>query len=170
LDRLAAPCYHSSLIDILGLENISFMNFLDLLQLLVDFGLVVLIWIVQLIIYPSFLYYDSNSLGKWHKIYTGRITVIVAPLMIAQIALAAYLLVIKGDFAIFEIIALVFISVNWLITMFVFIPLHEQIDTDSDDRKVQLRLVYFNWWRVLLFCLVFMVHMIHFMTTDFQSI
>ncbi|MFT7429007.1 MAG: hypothetical protein ACI9IZ_001504, partial [Nonlabens sp.] len=43
------------------------MNYLDLLQLLVDFGLVVLIWIVQLIIYPSFLYYGSKTLNKWHK-------------------------------------------------------------------------------------------------------
>ena len=80
------------------------MNFFDLLQLLVDFGLVVLIWIVQLIIYPSFLYYNSNTLSKWHKTYTGRITTIVAPLMIAQIAIAAYLLLTKGTFAIPEII------------------------------------------------------------------
>jgi fatty acid desaturase len=146
------------------------MNYLDLLQLLVDFGLVVLIWIVQLIIYPSFLYYGSKTLNKWHKTYTDRITIIVAPLMIAQIAIAAYLLLTKGAFTIPEITALIFIAVNWLITMFIFIPLHEQIDKDSDDRKVQQRLVHLNWWRVLLFCLIFLVHAISFMTMDLLNI
>jgi fatty acid desaturase len=149
------------------MENISFMNFLDLLQLLVDVGLVVLIWIVQLIIYPSFLYYDSDSLSKWHKVYTGRITIIVAPLMIAQIAIAAYLLLIKGTFSIPEIAALIFIAVNWLITMFIFIPLHEHIDTIPDDRKVQRRLVHLNWWRVLLFCMIFLIHLIYFISLEF---
>lgn len=58
---------------------------IDLVRLLLDFGLVVLIWIVQLVIYPSLCYYQDKDLAKWHKIYTQRIGVIVGPLMIAQL-------------------------------------------------------------------------------------
>ena len=59
---------------------------LQLIRLLLDFGLMVLIWIVQLVIYPGLCYYKNEDLGKWHKIYTQRIGVIVGPLMIAQLA------------------------------------------------------------------------------------
>ena len=46
---------------------------LQSVRLLLDFGLMVLIWIVQLVIYPGLCYYKSEDLGNWHKIYTGRI-------------------------------------------------------------------------------------------------
>ncbi len=44
-----------------------------ILRLLFDFGLVVLIWIVQLVIYPGLCYYSETDLLKWHKLYTSRI-------------------------------------------------------------------------------------------------
>lgn len=139
------------------------MSILQLIQLLIDFGLVVLIWMVQLIIYPSFLRYESQSLGKWHLTYTGRITVIVAPLMIAQIAVAAYLLINSGSYHYLEIIALGLIILNWLLTFSIFIPFHEKIDKNPADRKVQRRLVQSNWMRVVLFCLTFVCHVFYYL-------
>ncbi|AGC78312.1 uncharacterized protein DUF1772 [Nonlabens dokdonensis] len=139
------------------------MSNLPLIQLLIDFGLIVLIWMVQLIIYPSFLRYESHSLGKWHLTYTGRITVIVAPLMIAQIALASYLLINTASYHYLEIIALGLIILNWLLTFSIFIPFHEKIDKDPTDRKVQRRLVQSNWMRVVLFCLTFICHVFYYL-------
>lgn len=134
------------------------MNVLDLIQLLIDFGLVILIWMVQIIIYPSFLFYNSDSLSNWHSIYTGKITVIVAPLMIAQIVLAAYLLVSASTYSASEIIALSLIAINWFLTMLVFIPLHQKIDQSPGHIETQIKLVQYNWVRVLLFCAVFLIH------------
>jgi hypothetical protein len=148
------------------MENSAFMSLLDLVQVLVDFGLVVLIGMVQIIIYPSFLYYKSDSLRIWHKIYTGKITLIVAPLMIAQIGLATYLLIDRGAFSMAEVCALVVIAINWLLTMFIFIPLHEQIDKTPEDHKVQHQLVRFNAARVVLFFLVFSLHFIRVLTQE----
>ena len=54
---------------------------LDLARLLIDFGFVVLIWAVQLVIYPSFGFYAKANLFEWHKSYTARVTYIVLPLM-----------------------------------------------------------------------------------------
>lgn len=134
------------------------MNVLDHIQLLIDFGLVILIWMVQIIIYPSFLFYKSDSLSNWHPIYTGKITIIVAPLMIAQIILASYLLVDTSTYNATEITALVLIAINWLLTMLVFIPLHQKIDQLPDHQDTQIKLVQYNWIRVLLFCAVFFIH------------
>jgi hypothetical protein len=161
-----AIAYHTSFIDILGMENIAFMSFLDLVQVLIDFGLVVLIAMVQIIIYPSFLYYKSDSLRLWHNIYTGKITLIVAPLMISQLGLATFLLIDKSTYSIVEVSALAIVAVNWLLTMFIFIPLHEQIDKTPENRNVQRRLVRFNGIRVVLFCLVFSLHFIAVLTQE----
>jgi hypothetical protein len=138
------------------------MNAIELIQLLIDFGLVILILMVQIIIYPSFLYYHSSDLHKWHPIYTGKITVIVAPLMITQLVLAAYVLVINRAYSITEITSLTLITINWLLTMLVFIPLHQKIDQDASNQQTQLRLLNYNWIRVALFCLVFIVHSVAF--------
>jgi hypothetical protein len=55
-----------------------------IIRLLLDFGLVVLIWLVQLVIYPGFKFYSPSNLALWHKIYTGRIGVAVVPMMVWQ--------------------------------------------------------------------------------------
>ena len=49
------------------------------LTLLTDFGLVVLIWIVQLIIYPAFYVVADNNFAAWHKKYMSLISYLVIP-------------------------------------------------------------------------------------------
>ncbi len=49
-----------------------------------DSGMLVLIWLVQSIIYPSFRYTRRQSLASWHARYMGLISRFVAPLMILQ--------------------------------------------------------------------------------------
>ena len=44
---------------------------IEAIRSVVDFGAVVLIWLVQLVIYPSFLHYAESDLVNWHKIYTN---------------------------------------------------------------------------------------------------
>ncbi|PPK94084.1 hypothetical protein LY01_02306 [Nonlabens xylanidelens] len=137
------------------------MNAIILTKLLIDFGLVVLIWMVQIIIYPSFLHYTSEKLSVWHPLYTRKITSIVAPLMVAQLGLSVYIMVTQQTYSLFEIIDLLLIATNWLLTMLVFISLHEKIDLDSTDRDIQTKLVKYNWVRVILFCSIFMFNVIH---------
>ena len=54
-------------------------------RIAIDFGLVVLIWLVQLIIYPSFRYMSAEQLAIWHPNYSNLITLFVGPLMLAQV-------------------------------------------------------------------------------------
>ena len=137
------------------------MNGIILIKLLIDFGLVVLILMVQNIIYPSFLHYTSKKLSTWHPLYTRKITVIVAPLMVAQLGISVYLMVTRQLYSIIEITDLLLIAINWLLTMLVFISLHEKIDLDSTDRNIQIKLVKYNRVRVLLFCTIFILNFIN---------
>jgi len=63
-----------------------------------DFGMLVLIWLVQLIIYPSFEFTDKDAFLGWHEKYTGLITVVVLPLMLGQLGLTLYQLTLDCNF------------------------------------------------------------------------
>ena len=59
---------------------------------LASFGLVVLIWLVQVIIYPAFADIAPQRFTRWHAGYTRALTWIVMPLMLGQVALLGWLL------------------------------------------------------------------------------
>lgn len=122
---------------------------------LVDSGLVVLIWMVQLIIYPSFLYYKKENLVYWHQKYTSRIAIIVVPLMVFELF---YGIIITYNTA--DITNLIYISVViflWIFTFLGFAPLHLKISNNEYDQKLLKKLIFRNWIRVFLwsFLLIF---------------
>jgi hypothetical protein len=47
-------------------------------------GCVVLIWLVQLVIYPAFHVIERHAFVAWHLRYTGAVTWVVAPLLLLQ--------------------------------------------------------------------------------------
>ncbi|MBX2821145.1 MAG: hypothetical protein KTR29_15725, partial [Rhodothermaceae bacterium] len=59
----------------------------------VDFGLLVLIWIVQLIVYPGFKYSDIHLFGDWHSQYSMLISFLVIPLMLSQVGIVGMQLI-----------------------------------------------------------------------------
>ena len=125
----------------------------DSLRLLLDFGLVVLIWLVQLVIYPSFLYYVKDDLIGWHKKYTPRITFIVLPLMLGQLMLYGALLQEEKTF--YSIGSFILVLMAWLVTFTVFVPRHKKISSGTYSKKTLMQLVHFNWSRTLIWSLLF---------------
>lgn len=126
---------------------------IELIRLLFDTGLLILIWIVQLIIYPSFVYYSEKNLLTWHKIYTTQITIIVMPLMLGQIFLAFYQL--TFELSIYSISSIIMISLIWLNTFLIAIPLHAKIDNQVQVIDSAKKLVQINWWRTVLWTIIF---------------
>jgi putative copper export protein len=128
---------------------------LDLVRIIIDFGLLILIWMVQLIIYPSFLYYPKEQLITWHKRYTPSIAVIVGPLMITQLGIAVYQLF--NDQSLINTGYLILVVIVWVLTFLIFVPLHGKINDRSFDASVPKRLVLNNWYRTILWTLIFVV-------------
>ena len=98
------------------------MDWIEPARLIIDFGLVVLIWLVQIIIYPSFEFVESSQFRKWHERYTNRISFFVGPLMLSQVALwltAAYQF---NDWL--SYFALACIGIVWLSTIGLSVPCH----------------------------------------------
>ena len=122
---------------------------------LVDFGLLVLIWLVQLIIYPSFLVMRSELLVQWHQSYVQLMARIVGPLMIAQLALVLMQTLRSASPA--SVISLILVLTCWASSFLMSIPCHRRI-AEGDTGQANLKLlVRTNWPRSILWTAVFML-------------
>ena len=125
---------------------------LTLFQLFFDSGTFVLIWIVQLVIYPSFLFYPSSDLINRHITYTVYLTIIVMPLMVGQLFLALYTL--YEELSIISVSRGILILLIWILTFLIFVPIHNNIQAGKFDTLLLRKLVQSNWLRTLLWTLV----------------
>lgn len=129
-------------------------------QLLFDFGLVVLIFLVQLCIYPAFKYFKKENLQVWHGIYTPNITYVVFPLMLGQLCLSAYFLWSQANF--FSISHFILVLSTWASTFAFFVPLHQKINSKKHTKSDLIKLEKGNWFRLILWTLVFVISLFQF--------
>lgn len=127
-------------------EN-TFLNFAPLARSLVDFGLVVLIWLVQLIVYPSFQFTAKEHLMSWHQTYSGLISAFVIPLMFSQAFLIVYLTYQRPG--ILNFASLLCVILAWVFTFSLSVPCHTLIAQGNLEDSVLQRLVFTNWPRTL---------------------
>lgn len=127
-------------------------------KLLFDFGLLVLIWMVQLVVYPSFIFMDRQRLIVWHTKYTMGISIIVIPLMLAQLILS--LLIISRGISFFKGIDVFLVLLVWVLTFTIFVPAHRAIASGQSNELLLGRLVAKNWYRTIIWTVVFLLNLI----------
>ena len=128
---------------------------IEITRLVLDVGLLVLIWMIQLIVYPSFLFYTAKELIAWHKMYTKAIALIVIPLMLGQLGIIIYqVFLVQNTYTLTSIILVVFL---WGITLLKFAPLHQQISEGNTHLQVQKKLVQMNWMRTIVWTILFVM-------------
>ncbi len=128
---------------------------IDITRLVLDFGLFVLIWMTQLIIYPSFLFYPTKEILDWHERYTKAIAIIVLPLMLGQLSITIFQVFITQNIYTFSSIVLVIFL--WGITLLKFAPIHKQISLGKSSHKLLNNLTQSNWVRTVSWTLLFLM-------------
>ena len=136
------------------------------LRLIVDTGALVLIWLVQLVIYPAYAYSAVEDFRRWHPVYTARVTLVVMPIMLGQVGVYALLLYLgipdngflplnagTGGLANTCLIAAV-----WAVTFFRAVPLHAALDAEQlDHRGLAEEIVRVNWYRTALWTIAWCI-------------
>ena len=121
---------------------------IEIRRLVLDAGLLVLTWMIQLIVYPSFLFYTAKELVTWHKIYTKTIALIVIPLMLGQLGITIYqVFLVQNIFTFTSIVLVVFL---WSITLLKFAPMHQQISEGNTQIQLLKKLAQNNWIRTII--------------------
>lgn len=137
---------------------------IDMLRLICDAAFLVLIWAVQLVIYPSFKFYTAKNLFRWHQSYTKHVTIIVLPLMFSQLVLS--LMHLYQFQNLYTIIISVIVLSLWALTFLIFVPLHQSIDNNKPVENVCNKLVSKNWIRTLLWTLLFIITLLNYVSLN----
>jgi len=126
-----------------------FLLALLLTQLVSTAGMFGVIWQVQLITYPQFASIDPVSFPEFHLQYCQRITWIVAPLMLLELASTSLstLALWKTRWRMGSLACLAIVVTLWLITALVQVPQHEMLSFGFDPAVAEA-LVFGNGWRV----------------------
>ena len=122
------------------------------IQTIIDSGLLILIWLVQLIIYPSFLHIGTKDFVDWHNRYIGRIGMIVIPLMLSQVGIEI-MYIVQHDYRLSRILMIVAI---WISTFSLSVPCHNRLHKDGKNSTITRHLITSNWIRTILWSMLFL--------------
>lgn len=109
-----------------------------------------LIWLIQLVHYPSFHYISSSKFREFEQFHTQNITYIVLPLMLLEL-IASIILVVRG-FSLFSIINLSTVVALWLVTLLISMPRHQSLIKNYRSETVN-SLIRTNWIRTVIWSL-----------------
>lgn len=106
-------------------------------------GLLILIWIIQVLHYPSFRFVDKGIFPSFARFHSNRISMIVIPLMFLELGLALFNP---------RPLILTLLSGVWLSTFLLQVPCHNKLALGHDPLIVD-RLISTNWIRTVLWSL-----------------
>ena len=133
------------------------LEFLNEHALSIDFGMFLLIWLVQVIIYPAFRQINETNFIIYHRSYCNAIGFFVIPVMACQ-------LIGTSAACFFSIDNLIWVKMlavigAWVVTFLTSAPCHRQLQAGKNAAVIE-RLIRTNWWRTFLWSLVFLVSLV----------
>lgn len=122
-----------------------------LVNLAATWGMVGVIWIVQLVHYPLFSRVGEPEFVDYQAGHVVRISWVVLPLMLAELATAMALVLAPEAVAprAAAVAGLALVVLIWLSTFLLSVPCHSALETGF-DAAVHARLVVTNWPRTIL--------------------
>ena len=110
------------------------------------------IWVIQIVHYPSFHFIEKELYTAFQKFHMNKISIIVIPIMLAELITGMMLFLYKSSKSPFLIISFVILVLIWLITGVFFSKAHKELMTGYQELVVN-QLVVMNWIRTLLWTL-----------------
>lgn len=122
-----------------------------MVQLIATCAMFGVIWFVQLVTYPQFEAISSVDFPSYHSDYSRRITWLVGPLMILELAtsIGCVWLLWNSPLRWLAITGLILVLLLWATTALLQVPQHEKLSYGKDE-EVIAALVAGNWIRVAL--------------------
>ena len=110
------------------------------------------IWVIQIVHYPSFHFIEKELYTAFQKFHMNKISIIVIPIMLAELITGIMLFLDKSFKSPFLIISIIILVLIWLITGVFFTKAHNELIAGYQELVVN-QLVAMNWIRTLLWTL-----------------
>lgn len=131
------------------------MDQLHIARNLLDFGIVIVVWLAQVIMYPSLAHIERDAFVSWHRKYTRRIAFFVIPLLCGQAIVVGIML--YYDASLLTVLSAALIFACWASTSGLSVPCHVQLQRAGKDLQVIRKLVWTNLIRTVLWTAVFLI-------------
>ena len=82
----------------------------------------------------------GGDVGQPRHRPVGRIALVVAPLMLVELATAGWLVIFAGERGILFLVSVAFLLLNWASTGLIQVPLHRRLEREGFDAGVCRRL------------------------------
>jgi len=122
--------------------------------LLIHFGMCLLmtgvIWLVQVVHYPSFAFVSVPQFFSFSRFHQSKITMIVLPLMTIELVTAVFLLMyVQTPLVMINLSLLLLI---WISTFFLSMSIHRDLNHTKSDYLIK-KLIVTNWPRTIIWSL-----------------
>ena len=107
-----------------------------------------IIWVIQLVHYPSFKYVKESDFIIFQKYHMINISYIVFPIMFTEL-ITSLLIFFSGEKSFFFMLSLICLSMIWVITGVLFTKFHSILQTGKDLKMIE-KMIKANWIRTLL--------------------
>ena len=107
------------------------------------------IWVIQLVHYPSFRFTDREKYVSFQIFHMRNISFIVVPIMILEFLSGLLLVLYHSNHESLLRISFILLLIIWLVTALFFAQIHQKLSKGYDETLVR-KLVSFNWIRTLL--------------------
>ena len=107
------------------------------------------IWVIQLVHYPSFRFTDKEKYVSFQIFHMRNISFIVMPVMILEFLSGLVLVLYNNNHESLLMVSFFLLLIIWLVTALFFAQIHQKLSKGYDETLVT-KLVSLNWIRTLL--------------------
>ena len=125
------------------------ISILELIHLIATAMMVSIIWLVQILHYPTFLYIDNERYTEFQNFHMKNISFLIIPLMLLEFLTGFFLLFFVNEIDFYFSISFSLLVLIWLITVLFFTRYHSAL-SNKYERNIILKLIRLNWIRTFL--------------------
>ena len=123
-----------------------------IIHLIATSAMVGVIWIIQLVHYPSFHFIELNQYTTFQRFHMSRISYVVIPAMLTELFTLILIIISMDQIDTLVLASAILLISIWLITAVFFSGVHQKLTLGYDQTVVD-KLVKLNWGRTLLWTL-----------------
>lgn len=131
---------------------------IDLVKVLINAALFGQAWLIQVVVFPGFLYYSEENWKVWQRHLAMRMTIVMIPLMLAQII--TYTSTLITGITTSDILSLVLIIVGVAVTFYIGLPWHERSQAAEDSMELRKSAQKIIWIRTLAWSMILIISLI----------
>lgn len=145
------------------------MNILIFISLFSNLIMVGVSLITHFVTYPSFKLIKSSIFSEFHKSYTNKMLLIVAPVMILELISSILLVIFDVSDNDTEIGLLITLVLIWFLTFFTIVPIHNKLAVNY-TKDLNQKLIKYNGFRTALWIikLILFIGFCDYLATNFH--